>query len=656
MEKKIGKNVSSGAKKVEAISKPQTERAPQKASKKAQSAKRSNGQSAAKKSANATQKNNVEIKKTAEEVAAEHRLEKAKLRAEKKEHKLLQRAKRKEKQLEKRAALKEKKLAARAEKARKTAERKAQKENRRAELKAEAAERKAQKIARKELLKSESREEKRNRIAREKQDKIALKKTRREQAVREHERKAEARRAQKARNAEKRNQKRAERKERKKNNKGVGGWIAAVVSLGVACLALATVVTAGSMQMNTMTLRANNGYRTTLYEMVSVAEDMDAGLNKLRVSTGANEQHRLLTQLVVDTAILENELERLPIDAATSTDISAFLNRTNREARRMLHSLQTGGELNAEEKAALARLYEINTKVYNELNELAMHTSDGDLKAFIEGAEGSWTHKMKEIGQGMHEVQEEEGLPFMREGNVGKNYLTALEEVSEAQAETLAKSYFKDYHVREVRTAGETLAGGTSYYHLVVTEESGVTIDVGISKNGGKLAFFNRYEACTTKNFDLDTCDAIAREFLSGLGITDVEAVWLSDGGMVANLTYAATQNGVRMYPDLIRIRVCEEKGRVIGMDATSYLMNHHSRNLSAVKMNEEEAMRSLSSDLKPYEAHLAILPVYGEERIVYEFACAMGEEEYLVYVDAATGEELDVFIVRNSAQGRYLR
>ena len=91
-------------------------------------------------------------------------------------------------------------------------------------------------------------------------------------------------------------------------------------------------------------------------------------------------------------------------------------------------------------------------------------------------------------------------------------------------------------------------------------------------------------------------------------------------------------------------------------MDATRYLFNYEAdRNLTA-GISEGEALASLGGALKPYDANLALVPVDGEEILVYEFACAYGEDEYIVYIDANSGEEVEVFCIRNSAMGRYLR
>ncbi len=366
---------------------------------------------------------------------------------------------------------------------------------------------------------------------------------------------------------------------------------------------------------------------------------------------------KLLTEILVDSALMENALERIPVDNATSTDISSFVNKTGSYARRLLNKLAKGQSLSSTEMNTVSYLYEINARVYNELNNLAMNMTESEFRDFFGGKDCEMKNKFGEIGRGTHEEPKDAvDAPFSGAGNVGENKLNTLEEVTSAKAEELAKNYFNSYHVVSTQYTGETMAQGSTFYNFVMMDENDVEIFAQISKNGGKLAFFDTYEPCSQKNFDLETCDSLAKEFLAGLGYENVEAVWLSDAGMVADLTYVSVDNGVRAYPDTIRIRVCEQKGRVIGMDATRYLFNYEAdRNLTA-GISEGEALASLGGALKPYDANLALVPVDGEEILVYEFACAYGEDEYIVYIDANSGEEVEVFCIRNSAMGRYLR
>ena len=151
-------------------------------------------------------------------------------------------------------------------------------------------------------------------------------------------------------------------------------------------------------------------------------------------------------------------------------------------------------------------------------------------------------------------------------------------------------------------------------------------------------------------------CDGIAREYLASIGIEGVEASFLSDEGMVAGITYVSVQNGVRVYPESIRVRVCEEKGRVVGIDASGYLFNHTERSFSKPEVSENVALEAISRNLTPYEINLSLIAVDGEEVLAYEIACYTETDTFLVYVNAASGEEIQMFRIREGEGGKYLR
>lgn len=661
-ENKTGKSISSGAKKVEKIEREKAAQAKSASAPQAKSRSQSTRSTAKKSTSKQPTKAKTRGEKRAtiaekkEDAAAEKRLNAAKAKAEKKEKKLLKKAEFKQKKLEKKAQLKEKRLARKAALAEKQAERKQKRQEHIAALKERRLEKKAERTARREMLKNESKADRRARREREKKDRFALKRQRQEQRERAREQRMKSREAGKDRRAQSRRHKREQNTERRKHAPGFGGWLAAVISLGAATLVLGTIVTAGAFRMNDMTLETANGYRSTLYEMVSVSQEMDNSLTKLRVSSGANTQRALLTELLVDSELMESALERMPIDDVTTTDISSFVNKTNTYCRSLLNKVASGQSLSEAEKQTVQYLYEINQQLYSELNDMTTCMTEKEFMAFIGGKEGNpVTERFTQLSQStLQKPEDTVDAPFSEEGNVGENQLSKEEEISEGKAKELAEKYLQNYHLAEVQYTGETTSESAQLYNFTCKDENGVELYAQITKNGGKLAFFNTYEVCKDKNFDLDTCDSLAREFLRDLGIDNVEAVWLSDGGMVADITYTAVQNGVRIYPDLIRVRVCESKGRVVGMDAMEYLLNHKERNVGT-SMTREDAQGKLTQGLTPYAAHLAIIPVQDKETLAHEFACTYGEDEYIVYLDAATGEELQVYRVRNSARGNYL-
>ena len=665
MKKEIAKNVSSGAKKVERVEQESADIAEKSDKKPAKTATKQKSSKSVKtstakhepvqpKSVKEERRKRAKLK---EKAAAEKRLAAAKKKAAKKEEKLLKKAKIKEKKLEKKAELKAKKLEKKAALKEKKADRIRAKQEKKAALKEKKMEQRAEKAARREMLKNESKVEKQKRIAREKKERIALRRKKHEARDKARERRAQAREAARQRKAENRKHRREQKTERRKHAPGFGGWLAAVISLGTACLALATVVTAGAVRMNEMDMQTASSYRSTLYEMVSVSEDMDNNLTKLRVSSGKEEQRSLLTDLLVDSQLMESALERIPVDAATGTDISSFVNRTGSYARRLLSKLAQGKTLTETELNTVNYLYEVNATLYNELNELVMNMDEKDFRAFMNGGKSNMQSGFSQAGQDTHKQPETVvDAPFSGEGNVGVNQLEKQEEITQERAEQLVKEYFNGYHITQTRMTGEGTAHGVGLYNFVLTDESDNEIYAEITKNGGHLIFFDTYEECHTKNFDLEMCDQIAKEYLASIGIKNVEASFLSDEGMIAGITYVSVQDGVRVYPESIKVRVCEEKGRVVGIEASGYLFNHTQRKFAQPEIGEKSALGAISKDLTPYEVKLSLIAVDGEEVLAYEIACYTETDTFLVYVDAESGEEIQMFRIREGEGGKYLR
>ncbi len=163
------------------------------------------------------------------------------------------------------------------------------------------------------------------------------------------------------------------------------------------------------------------------------------------------------------------------------------------------------------------------------------------------------------------------------------------------------------------------------------------------------------YKDCTKKNFSVDRCIAIAEDFLSSIGYDGLKPVWTSENGTTCNLNFAPVQSGAILYPDLVKVKVCEERGIVTGVEALSYVLNHGERNLAKPAMSESQAKANVNGNMEISGSRTAVIPFDGGEVLCYEFVGKLDGNEYYVYVDAATGEEIEVLTVIGTKQGRAL-
>lgn len=606
------KNISSGAQKAEKLTRKSGETQP----KKSETAKRSKSSTTAK----AKKPAKTEVKKNEQKVRrAERKLEAKKIRAE-----------RKQKRLEKKLEAKQKKL------------------ERIAQMKEKRAERKEARRARRDVIKSETKAQRTQRIKEERAAKIEARAARREAAAAE-------KRAKREHRLKVRAEKRAERND-KRHAPGFGGWLAAVISLGVVTLALGTIVTYGWMNVNVMQADMASVQTHSLYELNSVVDNLDTNLSKARVSTSVGDRVRVLSDIAIESEMAETLIERLPLDITMTEEMASFINKMGDSAQSMLYTVAENGELTSSQVESLKYMYETNLKIKRALNELISNADGNDVVAMMRGKGSIISESFSNIQNNV--IEAPKGIhdgPFSDSvEDTNPSMLEGMQEITAPEAEKMAREYFKDYKVNDARCTGEAAAKGMTCYNVTLSTDDGEML-AQLSKKGGKVIMFDSYKDCSDNNFSVDRCITIAEDFLTAIGYEDLKAVWTSENGTTCNINFAPEQDGAVLYPDLVKVKVCEERGLVTGVEAISYVLNHSSRDIPEATLSKSEAKSVIDGNIEVTSSRLAVIPFEGEEVLCYEFVGTMGENEYYVYVDARTGNEVEVLTVVGTKQGRVI-
>ena len=451
-------------------------------------------------------------------------------------------------------------------------------------------------------------------------------------------------------------QKRAEKND-KRHAPGFGGWLAAVIALGVTTLALGTMLTFGWINMNGMEADMANVYTGSLYELNSVVDNLDTNLAKARVSNSSNEQVKILSDIAIESEIAETILERLPVDSRLTQNMTSFVNKMGDSAQSMLLSVSRGNTLTDSQIATIEHMYNTTLELKQIINELTANSNSKDMLKAMRGKTDSLLYStFDDIENTTIETPKEiHDGPFAENiDKVSAKVLEGLEEISASRAEELAKEYFADYGVKEAKCTGETNAEQLSLYNVTLKTKDG-DMTAQLSKQGGKVVEFNSYKDCSNKNFSVERCIDIAEDFLSDLEIEGMKAVWTSENGTTFNLNFAYVQDGVVIYSDMIKVKVCEERGIVTGMEGLAYVLNHTNRDLPSAKISKSEAKEKLHAGFETESSRLCVIPTDGGEVLAYEFFGTYEGNTYYIYIDAKTGNEAEVFTVIGTKQGRAL-
>ena len=537
--------------------------------------------------------------------------------------------------------------------------RKQAQEERKAERKAKAAKKKelrAKRAAEKKEQIEKRAAEKKSRIEKRTAERKALaekRKAQKEEKIRER---AHAKANKNRENSRKKKKEKEKDKGEKRNRQGYGGWIAAVVSLGVVTLALATTVTVGAMDMKQSKQAAMTAQKSTMYELTGIMEHVDDDLERVRISASPVQQSRILTDLLVQARLAELDLEKLPFTAEQDSNITSFINRTATECERMLAKLRNGEALSEKDKTILAQLYETNHTIRTELETFVSEMRDEDLMQYMKEGKGNIKDAMERLEQ---MTLEENRATFGRatdgkesKGMPEKMPVTPSEErtagIDAAKAEELCYTYFSRYNISEYQCVGETVSQAYSAYNIQGYDDKGTLLFAEVSQADGALLRFDYYEDCSEETFDLENAERIAEQFLEALGYDDMEVVRFRNNGTTTDFTFLYEDDDIVYYPDEIRVKVCRTRGVVTGMDATKYILHHNEeRSEPQVKINLATAQSKLYDGLTVESSRLAVVRTIRGERAAYEFLCSYGEENYFVFLDAVSGEEIAIVNAR---------
>ena len=128
------------------------------------------------------------------------------------------------------------------------------------------------------------------------------------------------------------------------------------------------------------------------------------------------------------------------------------------------------------------------------------------------------------------------------------------------------------------------------------------------------------------------------------------ETYYLKQDGIVT-INYAYEQDGITVYPDLIKLKIALDNGEIMGIETTGYLNNHEKRDIKTI--SKEEAKKNLNKDLKIESEKLAIIPTeWKSEVLCWEFKGKVDDTDFLVYINSETGKEEDILVIVDTPNG----
>ena len=427
-------------------------------------------------------------------------------------------------------------------------------------------------------------------------------------------------------------------------------WMRAAVAVLSALLICMTILNiAKSEELTAAKLRISAVYEKAFYETCELTEAISANYRKLLVAGDAAQMQVLLGEISRQTQGAAGNLALLPLGEETVSATIKFINQAEDFAETLSSKIAAGESVSEADYAAMETLSESAAKFSVGLIKLLERFERGEI-VFDAGdyAEtGDETLYPLTGDAAQYPVLLYDG-PFS-DGEAVGNYsmLEGAKEFTQAEAEAKLKAFIP---VEEISFTGSSHPEVDCYEFRVVS--GGIPISAGVTKKGGHILYLLPEADISGVNFTAgQLCDR-ALAFLISRGYGPMEMSYYSAYGGIMTINFAAVQNGVILYPDLLKLQLSMETGQVIGLDAHAFLRNHRERNIPAPALTAEEAMQRISPRLKAQNARLCIIPQNRAEYFCYEITADDSTGNFLVYVDAQTGAERDLMQVISRDNG----
>lgn len=380
-------------------------------------------------------------------------------------------------------------------------------------------------------------------------------------------------------------------------------------------------------------------------------DSIDVTLKKTLCAGSAEQFAALAAKLCTEAATAKADLSQIPASVGELNNVNRFISQVGDYAVSLANKRYLDEDLTDEELKKLRELEKYTAKLKLTLDELmARGINDADFSSDdaddIETAEtGGSTSVMADdftdyptlIYDGPFSDHIYEKKPSLVKNS---------EKVSQDKALETAKRFSSNDSIEYSRAVD----GNLPLYVF-----SGENIEVGVTVQGGVIAYMINSRNVGSTRISVREAEEAARRYLSERGFENMRSNYFEIYSNCCVLNFTAEENGIVLYPDLIKVSVALDNGEVVELDARDYVMNHHDRTDLTAKKTKKEAAAIVSRQLKIEESQLAVIPTNSKnETLCWEFLCE-GEDdtEVLVYVNADTLKEEKILLVLENENGK---
>lgn len=402
-------------------------------------------------------------------------------------------------------------------------------------------------------------------------------------------------------------------------------------------------------------------YNKSMYLAVSYINNVEVDLAKLLVTSTPKMSAVTLADIWKQANLAKECLEQIPVGQNSMANASKYLTQVSDFSYTLMKQNISDIKLTEEEYEKLKHIYEDSSKLSSKMSDIYDDLNAGRIKWDELEKIGNEKLPDNDISNSISEVgktfQNYEGLIY--DGAFSDHLLSSgpkflsQKEISEDDAKKyIEEVILNDEKIDKIEFKGESNRK-IELYNFDVTLDSKQKRTISITKNDCKLYLMIGDKKVREENISVEEAKKRGMEFLNKLGIDNMTETYYQKTENMIVINYAATQDGVILYPDLIKVKISLDDGKVYGVEAAGYIFNHTTRNNLKPSISQEKAKSILNSSIEIISSDLALIPTESNSEILtYEFKGKIDNREFLIYINADNAREEKVLLVIDNKNG----
>ncbi|MBR5227345.1 MAG: germination protein YpeB [Clostridia bacterium] len=428
-----------------------------------------------------------------------------------------------------------------------------------------------------------------------------------------------------------------------------------------------------SLQMTNSVLREvernESGNDRTMYNIIGFLKNAEVFTEKARITSTKKLRISTLVEVLNQTNLAKESLSILPLNEMNN--ISKFLTQTADFTTYLIKKLPNE-EMSEDDFKNLETINEYYIKINKAFNKVYQEVVNDkiswkEVESVIEKeADLEGTSFLSDLQDLKNNFTEYEGLIYdgaysshleTTESKLIRNLSeVTLTEAKEKATQCIEGKWEKKENKKEIYSIeykGEVNGLLELYEFEVYLKGSSNPITVQITKKGGLLYLMIQDRNVKEKNIQKEEAKQIGIKYLKSIGIESFEATYTIELENMMTINYAAVQNDVLLYPDLIKVKIALDTGEVCSVECAGYIFNHEERKDTSPALTEDQAKEVLNPKINIEAVKLAIIPTDSKKEVLtYEFKGKVENRFFLVYVNAKTAEEEEVLLILNTQGG----